>query len=333
MVFRTSAFIRFLIAACLSVWLLTAACFPTTPTITPLITPTCVPPATLAANPYLSQPITDNVHAIYNTSVNDLGRARQEALFQLGQNMEHWSYQVDIVNDNAHAVRMTVTYLDPALIQFIVLNQLINDPNYSGASSSSPINESSFDFKLNNTVQQLGARNELLFVVTITSKFYDRQNYTGSDLTVNLPIQQMKLSSTAAMQVEPTHIDGILSESMDIHHGPVSGIVGYPIALLNDIQCDLVIDQFTNTLTLNIPLVTLGGISSGKKFWSIPYRSLVMQTDIYPTPTSDPNILSNPVTQIDEPPIPNWPNNQENATYWEGMGQYLWSVVISESHH
>jgi len=333
MVFQTSSFMRCLVVACLSAWLLVTACFSTsTPTLAPLITPTCVSSAP-DANPYLSHPITDNVHAIYTTSSTSLGNARQQALFQLGQNMKHWSYQVDIVNDNAHVVRITVTYLDPVLIQYIVLNHLINDPNYSASAASSPLNEGSFNAMVISTLQQLGNRNELLFVVTITAPVYDRQNYSSSDLTVNLAIKQMTLSSTANTKIQPTHFDGILAENMDIHHGPVSGIVGYPIALSNDIQCDLVIDQFTNTLTLDISSITLGNISSGNKFWSIPYRSLVMQTDIYPTPTSDPNILSNPINQFDEPPIPNWPNTQENATYWEGMGRYLWNVVISESHH
>ena len=162
MVFQTSAFIKCLIVVCVSTWLLVTACFPTsTPAVASLITPTCVP-STPDANPYLSQQITNNIHAIYNTSLTNLGTARQAALFQLGQNMQHWSYQVDIVNDSSHAVRITVTYLDPALIQLLVLNHLLNDPNYSASVGSSPMNETSFDFEINNTVQQLGARNELL---------------------------------------------------------------------------------------------------------------------------------------------------------------------------
>jgi hypothetical protein len=333
MTFQKSAFIRCLMVVCLCAWFLVTACFPaTTLPNTPPITPTCVS-STPDANPYLSHPITDNVHDIYNTSLSNLGTARQEALFQLGQNMEHWSYHVDIVNDNSHVVRITVTYLDPVLIQYIVLNHLINDPNYAASIVSSPMNQGSFDFKISNTQQQLGGRNEMLFVVTLTSPFYNRQVFNNTDLTVALPIQQLTLSSGSNTQAKPTHIDGILNERMDINQGPVSGIVGFPIALVNDVQCNLVIDQWTNTLTLDIPSVTLGTTSSGNKFWSIPYRSLVMQTDLYPAPTNDPNIMNNPITKLEEPPVPSWPNTQENATYWEGMGRYLWGVVINESHH
>lgn len=333
MVFRMSAFMRCLIIACLSAWLFVTACFPTpTPTNAPPITPTCIS-LTPDANPYLSHAITNHVHDIYNTSLNNLGNARQEALFQLGQNMEHWSYQVDIVNDNSHVVRITVTYLDPVLVEYLVLNYLINDPNYVANLINSPLSVPSFEPQLESTLQQLGSRNEMLFIVTITSPFYNRQIFNNTDLTVNLAIQQMTLSSASSTQVKPTHIDSILNENIDINHGPVSGIVGFPIALMNDIQCNQVIDQFTNTLTLDIPSITLGNRPSGNKFWSIPYHSLVMESDTHPTPTNDPNILNNPITKFDEPPIPNWPNTQENAIYWEGMGRYLWSLVISESHH
>jgi hypothetical protein len=179
----------------------------------------------------------------------------------------------------------------------------------------------------------------MLFIVTITSPFYRRQAINSTDLTVKLPIDQMTLTSASNMQVKPTHSDRILSESMEITHGPVSGIVGFPIALLSqDQQCTLVIDQWTNTLTLDIPSVTLGGIPSEKKFWNIPYRSLVKQTDQHPTPTFDPYILNNPINKFDEPPTPTWkPNSQYDETnkqlYWEEMGRYVWNLVITESHH
>jgi hypothetical protein len=79
------------------------------------------------AGPYTSHEITAGVQRIYQKSTTDLGSARQEALFQLGQNMAHWSDHVDIVNDNSHMVRVTVTYLDPVLVQYIVLNYFIWD--------------------------------------------------------------------------------------------------------------------------------------------------------------------------------------------------------------
>jgi len=336
MVFRSSSFNRCLVSTCLGTWLIVSACI-SNPTETPSVLPTCVS-TTPEANPYLTHPET-KARDIYSNSVNSLGTSRQDALFQLGQNMEHWSAQVDIVNDSTHMVRVTVTYLDPALIQYIVLNHLINEPDYLSSVVNLPLNVMSFDFELDKVMQHLGERNEMLFIVTITSPFYSTQAFNSTDLTVKLPIEQMTLSSASNMQVKPTHFDHILNESMDITQGPVSGIVGYPIAILQkQDQCALVIDQWTNTLTLDIPSIKLGSASSAQKFWNIPYRSLVMQSDIHPTPTYDPYALYNPINRLGEPPTPNWTpipsyDNTNWQLYWENMGRYVWGLVITESHH
>jgi hypothetical protein len=338
MLFRVSSFNKCLINSCLGTCFVITACI-TPPADTPPVTPTCISP-TPDANPYTSNEITQGVQDIYQKSYTDLGNARQDALFQLGQNMEHWSAQVDVVNDTAHMVRITVTYLDPVLIQYIILNHQINDPGFSPNVVNAPMNATSFNFDLDSRLQQLGARNEMLFIVTITSPFYRAQAYNSTDLTVKLSIDQMTLSGASNIPVKPTHFDHILNENMDITQGPVSGIIGYPIALmLNQDQCTLVIDQWTNTLTLDIPSVILGGASSVQKFWNIPYRSLVMQSDTHPTPTSDPYILNNSITKLDEPPTPSWTpipgsdNTNWQQLYWEGMGRYIWNLVISESHH
>jgi len=334
MVCQISFFKRWLISAGLGVCLVVTACLPSTDT--PSVLPTCV--SSPNVNPYTAHEITQGVEDIYQNSFTDLGNARQEALFQLGQNMEHWSARIDVVNDAAHMVRIIVTYLDPVLIQYIVLNHLINDPNYLLNTVNSPMNLTSFKFEINSRLKQLSVRNEMLFIVTITSPFYRGQAYNSTDLTVKLAIDQMTLSSASNMQVKPTHFDRILNESMDITQGPVSGIVGYPIeVLLKEDQCTLIIDQWTNTLTLDMPLITLGSNPYPQKFWNIPYRSLIMQTDIHSTPTHNPYALSNPINKLSEPPTPSWtPNpgfdNTNWQIYWEEMGRYIWDLVITQSH-
>jgi hypothetical protein len=97
-------------------------------------------------------------------------------------------------------------------------------------------------------------------------------------------------------------------------------------------------DQWTNTLTLSIPRVTLGSTEFGSQFWSIPYRSLVMQDNKRPTATFDPNYDWSRISKIVSPPTPNWkPNAQIDDTiwknYWEDMGRYIWDLVITESLH
>ena len=322
-----------LVGTFLGIWLFNSACG-FIPSPEPSTPPTCTAPRQ-DMNPYLSNEIAPDVKGIFEKSLNDLGSARQAALFQLGQNMEHWSAQVDVVNDTLHMVRVTVTYLDPVLIQDVMLNYILNDPAYLANLSTSPMNMTSFEFQLQNTLEQLGARNELLFIVTISSPFYREQAYNSTDLTVNLPIAQMALNSASNTQVMPTHFDRVLSESMDIHQGPVSGIVGYPLALLIRNQCNVVIDQYTNSLTLDIPLITLGGTLYQQKFWSIPIQALVLQSDTLPTPTHDPYAINNPISKLTAPPTPNITPTPATIwqSYWEEMGRYIWDVVINQSHH
>jgi hypothetical protein len=139
------------------------------------------------------------------------------------------------------------------------------------------------------------------------------------------------------MRVIPTHDDHILEENIDITHGPISGIVGYPIAVLSQEQCVWITDEYTTTLTLDVPRVLLGTTEFGSQFWSIPYRSLVMQDNSQPSLTYDNNYI-NPISDLEKPPTPNWKPNAETddtnwSLYWEQMGRYLWHLVITESHH
>jgi hypothetical protein len=333
MAFRISAFHRFLISSWLGGMLFVTACG-TTAVNAPIIQPppTCVSSPS-ETNPYLSHSLSDArvIYTNYKNNIISLGTARQEALFQLGRNTEHWSDQVNIAIDDFQMVRIVITYLDPVLIQYAVLNFVLNDPN-------NLMDPNSFDNKLTATMSELGSRNEMLFVVTITSPFYREQAYNNNVLTVRMPVEQLTLISSADMRVAPTHEDHILDESMDITHGPISGIVGYPLAVINQEQCVWIVDQWTNTLTLDVPSVTLGATPFNTQFWSIPYRPLVMETNNRPIPAYDQSYEWNPINGIKTPPTPNWePNAQHDDTnwtiYWEDMGRYIWNLVITESHH
>jgi len=210
-------------------------------------------------------------------------------------------------------------------------------PNNDNNATSTPMSMDRFDYELYQTMSKLGTRNEMLFMVTITAPFYQEQAFNSNVLNVRLPIKEMALISGSDIRVIPTHDDHILEENIDITHGPVSGILGYPLAVQNNEQCIWLMDQYTTTLTLDVPRVILGGTEFGSQFWSIPYRSLVMSDDHHPNPTYDPNFAA-PLSDLEEPPTPNWQPNAQNdntywQTYWENMGRYIWNIVITESRH
>jgi len=299
--------------------------------------PTCVP-ATTDANPYIhaiEEPSSQSstVRDLYILSFMDLVGARQKALVQLGGNAEHLSDRVDLASNDTNMVRITITYLDPVLIQYIVLNHLLNRPDRT----TDPVGTEDFDQQLKEIMKNLGGRNEMLFLVTITSPFYRAQAYNSNVLTVQIPIKEMILINGSDREVEPTHADYVLGENIDITHGPVSGIVGYPIAVMEHDQCMGITDQWTTTFNLKIPRIKLGEHEFDTRIWIIPYRSLVMQDDSSLVPTYDPRMMT-PVGKLDSPPIPSWtPNAQVDTTnwttYWEDMGRYIWNYVVNESHH
>lgn len=341
MFFRSSAFYRFLISTCLCACIVITACGPTPASAIAAAQPTCIS-STPEANPYLSHPLSPAARNIYLNSFTNPSGARQEALLQLGKNTAHWSDKVDIAIDEMNMVRVVITYLDPILVEYIVLNYLLNapyTPNGSNNVTSTPMSLDRFDYELSETLRKLGGRNEMVFAVTITTPFYREQAFNSNVLNVRIPIKELALISGSDMRVIPTHDDHILEENIDITHGPVSGIVGYPIAVLSQGQCVWITDEYTTTLTLDVPRVLLGTTEFGSQFWSIPYRSLVMQDNNQASPTYDPNYnYSNPIDKLDDPPTPTWkPNAEKDDTnwdlYWEQMGLYLWSLVITKSDH
>jgi hypothetical protein len=342
MVFRISSLSNHLISTCIGICMVITACNGTSPVnsvAAPQIQPTCVS-STVGVNPYITHVPSQNVRDIYLNSFTNPSIARQEALVLLGKNTEHWSDKVDIAIDNTHMVRVVITYIDPILVDYIILNHFLNTlylPNGSNNVPSTPVSMDQFDYEIAQRMRKLGERNEMLFVVTITTPFYQAQAFNSNVLTVRIPVNEMTLVSGADIRVVPTHDDHILEENIDITHGPVAGILGYPLAVLNRDQCTWLMDQYTTTLTLDVPRVILGATEFGSQFWSIPYQPLVMQSDIHANPTYDPNFAT-PISELRDPPTPNWnPNAQDDTTawpaYWEDMGRYLWNIVITASHH
>jgi len=328
MVFRISSVNRLLICSWTGVVFCTAACGATPVAAQVQPQPTCISSKS-EVNPYSSQLRSDAVKIYENYKFGTISydSARQAALSLLGENINHWSDQVDVASDDTQMVRIVATYMDPILVQYIVLNQVL--------AYSNNLDLTSFNTMLTNTMNKLGNRGETLFIITVTAPFYNTQAYNSNVLTVNFPVAQMVLVNASGMEVKPTHVDPVLKENIDITHGPVSGIIGFPQAVISQGQCAWVLDPWTSSLTIHLPSVTLGGKLFNPQFWDIPYRALLVQDDSQPTPTFDPNYDWSRVSKIAAPPTPSWnPNIQFDNTnwkmYWEDMGRYIWDLVVSE---
>lgn len=210
-----------------------------------------------------------------------------------------------------------MTYLDPVLVQYVVLSNTFLSANY--------LQRDEFDKQLSEVMGELSKRNELLFVVTITAPSYQEQAYNGNVLTVKLPIRELTLVGSAGQEISHAHADHILDQTLDITHGPISGFVGYPISVLNQGNCTWLMDQSTTTLTLELPYVVLGETRFGAQFWTISYYPLLLQDDAHPitsvnAPVSvvDPYYNWDRVQTLTQPPTPNWiPNAVTDNTDWK----------------
>ena len=256
--------------------------------------------------------------------------ARRRAFSQLAGGTEHWSDDVDVAIDDRQMIRITVTYIDPALVEYIILNNVFL-PNVNATNDDT----NTFISKLSTVLNKLAERNEMLFMLIITTPTYSEQAYNTNVLNVKIPLRDIALVNGADLRVYPSHDDHILDETIDITHGPAAGVIGYPLSVQNP-ECTWVIDEHTNALTLDVSEVTLGETKVGPQFWYIPYRSLIEVEIGNANLVYDPYSDLGRIQRLEEPPRPNWVPNAINdmtdqKTYWEDMGRFVWNYFMKNN--
>ncbi len=328
---NASAFLRtwgIIICLCLTA----CADLPGTPAPTPP-PPTCTSPDT-SSNPYSSLlPFSTHVSTSYQQHKDnslEIELAKQAALSELASETEHWSAYSDLVLNDNQIVRVTITFISRQLVEEIVLNDAIYN-NYS---------TDKFDDELKNKLDQLSSRNELFFMVILTAPTYNEKAYGDNLITVNIPFKQMQLINGSDLTVTPTHDDHILNEPILITRGPVSGIIAFPISVMQGKSCIWVMDNNWNTtITLDVPSATLNQNKFDVQSWSIFYRPLVepsKQNNVF-MPTTAPNFDPTRASPLTMPPTPVWSpgtgtQNPDLETYWEDMGRYIWNRVVQNDY-
>lgn len=330
MVDRFSSVQRLLIRVCLG-WaiIVTSSC-----TVTPVSANTFTLPACNTSkvnrNPY--QIYQSPHHYIEEIFVdyrdNSLLNTKQDALMQLGKSMKHWSDYKNITNGDKPMIRVSITYLDPVLVQYIILNNVL---------SKGQLNEVNINTTINDEMGKLAQRDRLLFLVTITSPIYSEQAYGGINLNVKVPIENLVLVNSSGMKTIPLNYDHILTENIDISQGPVYGIVGYPVSVVSGENCVAFIDQWTTSFTLDLDSISLSNKPSDPLFWYIPYQPLITQTEEHLIPNIDQS-YNGRLEKNGKPPVPNMISNAvldetSSRYYWEEMGRYFWYILIGESGH
>jgi hypothetical protein len=249
---------------------------------------------------------------------------------QLGKNMDLWSDYRNVVSDDGQIVRIVVTYLDPTLVQYIILNNVLSLPREVA-------NSIDITARVQSEMTKLEQTDKLLFVVVITSSATNVQAYSEQALHLKVPIGNLILTHPSGRQTKPSYIDNILTEKIDVAQGPVHGILGYPISVMVRENCTGFLGDWTSSLTLNLDALSLGEKSFDSLFWNIPFQPLMLQDDNHLTPAYDQSYDSR-LSKLENPPLPDLRTKSgldEAAAryYWEEMGRYLWNVLIGESGH
>lgn len=305
------------IRLCLGVVFFTSACGAPPPVgASPQIIPTCPPTST---NPYrLHQPPNQvtNIFSRFKTNAMSYESARQDAFIQLGENIENWSAHEDVTIDGS-TVRVTVTYLDPMLVQYIVLNEAL-------APSNNSLDQSWFENQIQSAMTRLANRNEIMFIITITSLPSDNTVY------VEVPVTNLELIGTSGIRLQPTHYDPVLVKRNDVSKKNLYGFVGYPVSLSLQEGCAGVIDQWTTSFILDHNGSLPKENPFYNHFWNITYEApVVLQGNTRPVPTVDPFFNIERYNKTDTLPSPNLLTSDENTNfYWEEMARYIRSKVI-----
>jgi hypothetical protein len=232
---------------------------------------------------------------------------------------EHWSDTETIKLDN-YDVQITVTFISPELLQAVFLGEFLKN--------NIPLSD--FEPQVQTVLGSVAERDELLFLFTITTT--KNGSMDTSSHTIDMPVQEMVLTNGEWLAVKPKHADQILDQPIDLSDGPVFGYIAYPLAVLTDNTCSLVLEpKYSTSLVLTMPSYQLDGIDSKVSHaWAIPYSSLmhvknsaeVFQSCIFPT--SDLSLIS---------PAPLPPDvNSNQSNYWQDFARFIWNQLTSGNY-
>lgn len=319
---RFSSIRDVLIRLCLGVFVfVVSGCGTPPPTATnnanPQITPTCPSPSTNPYRQYQNPSQVTNIFLNYKRDLAIYDNVRQDAFIQLSKHVKQWSDYEDMTIDG-RIVRITITYLDPMLVQFAILNEALVPPNNS-------MDQSWFESQIQTAMTKLASRDEIMFIVTITSQFNE------SALFVDFPIADLELISTSGIKALPTHYDPILGKHNDVSKKHLYGFVSYPVSLLLQGNCAGIVDLWTTSLTLDHDESLTQEDLFYNLFWNISYQPpVVLQGNTRPVPTLDPYLDKNRYSKSPIPPSPDvLADDKSSNFYWEEMGRYIWNRVVT----
>lgn len=253
--------------------------------------------------------------------------ARFAAFQDLVRETQRWSDFETIVLGETNVVKITVTFISPELIDAVVLNQVLLNPNFNEG----------FDSVLLNVRQSFAARGELLFLVTFTATNNTDINLISHSIVI--PIRQMVLTNSGNVISPPAHEDHNLELPINSSSEFAFGFIAYPLAGAGSNGCNWLLDpKYNTTIVLSVPLISVDNTNRGSYSWKFSYAPPL--AGINPVRTPDYNI---PVGFTEDMMTPamlpprlttnlSFPNGGEPEIYWQEFARYIWHQLIGEPY-
>jgi hypothetical protein len=182
---------------------------------------------------------------------------------------------------------------------------------------------SGFQDQLQYVLNSVAEREELLFLVTVTST---NNNINPIRHTIKIPVDNMFLNNSENLIVPHSHDDHNIEQLIDTLSDPVFGYLAYPLTQLAGSQCKWILDpKYNGNIVITLPFIEVDGVSNNSPYsWTIPYAALI--NPIAPSnipvpflpPGFDPNLMS---------PTPLPPRELNQSDYWQNFARYIWNQV------
>lgn len=279
-----------------------------------------VPPETWAntifamAFPPIPTSIPPNTPIPVQLNPQQILGARYAAFQFLIEKTSRWSDTETITLSDQNKTRITITFISPELLEAVFLNEVLRDGFIT----------SDFQVHLQNMLNSVAARDELLFLLTVTTT--NNNTLNTSRHTIRIPITGMTLNNSENLSVPHSHDDHNLEQVIDTTSDAVFGYLAYPLTMLSENQCKWLLDPKYNTnIVITVPFIEVDGVSDANQYsWTIPYVSLISS----PMPSNPPApFLPNGFDATLMSPLAVPPKEINQIDYWQNFARYIWNQL------
>jgi hypothetical protein len=240
--------------------------------------------------------------------------SRYAAFQYLIDETKRWSDIETIKLDDLSEAQIVITFISPELLQTVFLSEVLEQRVFY----------SDFEAKTQAMLNAVAARDELLFLLTITTTSSGRMDLPSH--SIDIPIRDMALTNGEDLPIKPKHDDHNLDQPINSSSRSVFGYLAYPLAVMTNSECKWVLEPKYNTnIVITVPVIQVDGVNSGPYTWTIPYMPLI-EANILPNipmfvapPGFDQTLIAPMISP------PNGIIDQTNN--WQDFARFVWNQI------